>query len=142
MDADLADFTKAYIDSEITRVDMITLGNKSVYIRKLCRADIVKFGELSSIISGRMVSNIFNINKLYTEEDKECDLQSAEDFLVFKSLCNSNGCPLFETVDQYKAWSKNVKNECIDEILFHIDKGLTISFDPKDSAEELKKNNK
>jgi len=138
-DLNLDDFTKSFLDSEIIKVELETMNGDSIYLRSLSRANIVRFRSLSSELTARSSINIFYDPK-NAKAIRESDLDSAEDFLVIKSLCNNQGELLFSDEKHYKKWSQAAGNEAIQEILHSIDKKMVVFYgDTLESNEDLKK---
>ena len=140
MDLTLEDFNKAFLDTEVSRVELKTMGGRAIYLRALSRANVVRFKAMADELNARMALNIFS-NPDSAKMRRESDLDSAEDFLVMKTFCNSEGKLLFSAGDfiKYKLWAEDVSNEVIDEILHYINENMRVFFDPEAEEKERKK---
>lgn len=134
----LEDFNREFIDSEVIKVSMKTMGGDNIYLRALGRADITRFQQIGEELQARMALNIFSSPDL-KQRVKDTDLANAEDFLVYKALCDVEGKALFKDLAHYKEWSINVKNPQIEEILYYIDKKMVVFYDPDEDENDNEK---
>lgn len=138
-DLSLEDFNKAFLDTEVSRVELKTMGGRAIYLRALSRANVVRFKSMADELNARMALNIFSSPDA-AKMRRESDLDSAEDFLVMKTFSNSEGKLLFgDNFSAYKKWAEDVSNEVIDEILHHINENMRVFFDPEAEEKDRKK---
>jgi hypothetical protein len=139
MDLTLEDFNKAFLDTEVSKVELKTMGGRVIYLRALSRANVVRFRAMAEEMNTKLALNIFaNLPK--AKRLRENDLDAAEDFLVIKTICDSEGTLLFdEDLKKYKDWSNNVSNQVIDEILHFINDTMQVFFDPEEEEKDRKK---
>ena len=138
MDLSLTDFNTAFIDSEVIKVSLKTMGGGNIYLRSLCRADITRFQRIADEIHARTAMNLFSPPEV-SKRLRDADLADAQDFLVFKALCNPDGTEYFKDLDHFKEFNKKVSNQAIEEILWNINESMVIFFDPEKDKEDAKK---
>jgi hypothetical protein len=141
MDLTLTDFTKSFLDTEVSKVKLKSMGGGAIYLRSLSRANVVRFQILAESLQSRLALNVFH-NHNAALEQRDSDLDAAEDFLVMKTFCNAEGELQFKDINHYKEWSEGVKNNVIDEILHHINDNMNIFFDASKEIEEREKKKK
>ena len=138
MDLSLKDFNRAFIDSEVKKVPLKTMGGGFIYLRSLGRADMTRFQVLSEELQARLGVNIFAAPEL-ADRVKNNDLADANDYIVFKALCDRDGNPLHDNLESYMEWCKTVQNVVIDEIIHHMNVNMIVFFDPEEYEKESKK---
>lgn len=138
VDLALEDFNRAFIDSEVLKVSMKTMGGGNIYLRALGRADITRFQRIGEELHARMALNLFSAPAL-KERVKDTDLADAEDYLVYKAMCDKDGESVFDNLDHYKKWSINVTNPQIEEILWHINDRMIVFYDPEEVESDNEK---
>ena len=134
----LEDFNKAFIDSEVLKVPMKTMGGGNIYLRALGRADITRFRSMGNEIDARMALNLFSPPNL-KDRVKDTDLADAEDYLVYKAMCDVEGNPIFKDLAHYKEWSIKVTNPQIEEILWNINDKMIVFYDPEEEENDNEK---
>jgi len=137
-DLSLKDFNQAFIDSEVLKVSLKTMGGDNIYLRALGRADITRFQKIGEEINARLAMNLFSAPNV-KDRVRDTDLADAEDYLVYKALCDKDGEPLFSNLDEYKEWSIKVTNPVVEEILHHINDKMVVFFDPEKDKEAHEK---
>lgn len=142
MDLTLEDFNKAFLDTEVSRVELKSMGGRVIYLRALSRANIVRFRTMAEELNSRMALALFSGGASPEErnERRNADLEDAEDFLVMKTMCNSEGVTLFsDDIKKYKEWSEKVTSETVDEILHSIKENMRVFYDPEAEEKDRKK---
>ena len=123
MDLELEDFNTAFTSSEVVEIPLKCMGGGSIYIRALGRADVTRFRNLCKEINTRTALNIIT-NPDKAMEERDSDLDNAEDYLLIKSLCDRSGERKFKDNAHFKNWSVKVDNDAVEEIL----KGIKENF--------------
>lgn len=139
MDLSLEDFNRAFLNSEVKKVSLKTMNGGHIYLRSLGRADMTRFQVLAEELQARLGVNIFAAPEL-ADRVKDNDLADANDYIVFKALCDRNGDLLHKDLSSYIEWCKTVQNVVIDEIIHHINENMIVFFDPEEYEKESKKN--
>jgi len=134
----LEDFNRSFIDSEVLKVTMKTMGGGNIYLRALGRADITRFQQIGEELQARMALNIFSSPNLKNRV-KDTDLADAEDYLVYKAYCDKEGNPVFKDLAHYKEWSIKVTNPQIEEILWNINERMIVFYDPEEEENDNEK---
>ncbi len=137
-DLSLNDFNQAFIDSEVLKVSMKTMGGDNIYLRALGRADITRFQKIGDEINARLAISLFSKPEL-KDRVRDTDLADAEDYLVYKAMCDKDGEPVFKDLSHYKKWSIKVTNPQIEEILWNINDKMVVFFDPEKDKESNEK---
>lgn len=134
----LEDFNRAFIDSEVIKVSMKTMGGDNIYLRALGRADITRFQRIGNEIDARLALNLFTPPKL-RDRVRDTDLADAEDYLVYKAFCDKDGEPVFKDLAHYKEWSITVTNPQVEEILWNIKDKMIVFYDPDEDENDSEK---
>lgn len=138
MDLTLEDFNADFMDSEVRKVDLNSMGGGSIYLRSLGRADVTRFQRISEEILGRVGLNMLAPPEL-SERVRSKDMSDAGDYLVFKAMCTPNGEPFFDSLKSYMKWTEKVRNVPIDEILCYIKEKMVVFYDPEEDTKEHEK---
>ena len=141
MDLSLQDFNTAFIESEVIKVSLKTMGGGNIYLRSLGRADITRFQRIADEINARTAMNLFSPPEV-SKRLRDSDLADAQDFLVYKAMCKADGSEYFDDLEHFKEFTKKASNQAIEEILWNINESMVVFFDPDKDKEETEKKSK
>lgn len=81
-----------------------------VYMKKLGFADRCKFKTLCVELSNKLnLKSLFDVGEERKEDIK--DFIWAEEFLIYRSVCEMDGSSYFKDMDEYSNWRESVDND-------------------------------
>ncbi len=147
MDLGPDNFVRDFLDIEVQRVVLESMGGGIVYLRSLSYADTERFRR---IVTEKDVSDNPFMSAFSDTKKRESSIyDQAEDYLVQNYLCHKNGDLFFSDYEDYRKWKQKIKPEPIFEIITNIHKNNKLYRDiktkedvdnlNKEEAEDLKK---
>lgn len=141
MSLEVADFYQEYEDSEFKEIPLTTWKGKkkaTVFLRALSRADIARFKVVAKRFASKTALEIFkDDNDESLKEIYNQDLDTAEDYLLQKCVCDHSGKLLFEDRAQFKKWTELPQiNDVANEIICHIEQ-MNNLYDDFDGIEKV-----
>jgi hypothetical protein len=118
MSLSVEDFFEKFSEAELKEVHLSTMGD-TVFLRSLPYAKVWQFRLIASKIARSRALDVMTGEK----DDKGWEIKKsrAEEYLIEEALANHDGSKFFKDAAQFKKWRELVKNEVVNEILYHID---------------------
>ena len=135
MDLTPESFEEAFALTEVRAVTLKTQNDGVIYLRALSRADINRYRNMIEVIKGKIGVALLGGAALM-EQVKDQELDNAEDILIMRTWCDSDGDRFFKDKKDFKAWSEKVDNMVVEEILKNINDNLFLYSDTGEEHEK------